>query len=260
MSVNTLSEHLIKEALTDFHLKMVSVKPQRDGFSFTSSACMPDGWQIIFDISQVSEGKYKLSDKGATLSWLMNKGQNISSDLVKEHLQRICKDCSTIQEGLELVKWLDSPLNGEDIHVFSEALQLIANLHLLHEPRVKDAPLGIKLVKEIFEEAKISYRNDYSIEVSPSRKFKVDFYSERKRATAIKILNIQTDFTGAVEKWHPRWKLMKEVTPNLSPVMLYDRNTHQHISEYVEKVASNSCDLFCGFDEKEKIIEALSMQ
>lgn len=257
MSGNTLSENKIKQALSDFHTEMIRIKQHSHGFSFTSTVCMPDGWQIIFDITQLSESKYKLSDKGATLSWLMNKGQNISSDLIRGQLERICKDCNTIQEGLELVKWLDAPLCGEEIHIFSESLQLIANLYLLHEPRIKEDPLGIKIVEEIFQESAIKYRRDYAIEVSPSRHFKVDFYSKNKKATAIKILTTQTDFTGAVEKWHPRWKLLKDNHPELSPVMLYDRNKHQSLSSYTIQVAEDVCSLFCGFDEKDKIYNAL---
>lgn len=69
--------------------------------------------------------------------------------------------------------------------------------------------------------------------------------------------NIETDFSGTMEKWGFRWKGMKENYPNLAPIMLYDRNT-QVIDSYSRHIGESECELFCGYDETDRIHETLT--
>jgi hypothetical protein len=55
-----------------------------------------------------------------------------------------------------------------------------------------------------------------------------------------------------MEKWGFRWHELKKSYPGLAPVMLYDRNT-QLIDSYSRHIGETECELFCGYDETDRV-------
>ena len=158
-----LSPNLIEDSLISFLKSAISVEATSYGFVFTSNVCMPDGTQIPIEITQVSKNDYKLSDRGLIISSLLTNEEIIdipktislwdNSDendycymsgfgnyenfsthyTIIDYMIKFCKNCDVKLENKELTKLIKSPLQGKDIHVFSEALKEIANLYLLKE-------------------------------------------------------------------------------------------------------------------------------
>ena len=61
---------------------------------------------------------------------------------------------------------------------------------------------------------------------------------------------------GTMEKWGFRWHELKKSYLGLAPVMLYDRNT-QLIDSYSRHIGETECELFCGYDETDRIHQVL---
>jgi hypothetical protein len=252
----TLTFPALRVALTALWDRLLNIEPNRDGFLFTMPASFPDGWQMVLEISQKTPKGFRLSDQGRTLGWLAGQGQNVETEAIEAHVKRISGECGMRREGYELVRWLEAPLDATEIQVFTEGLIGISQLHLLHDPRAIEENVAETVVRRVFQDAGMTPERNHRLYITKERKIRVDFYQPSVRPVAVQLLRTKNDVTGKMEQWGFRWRELKKSHEGLMPVMLYDRST-QMIDSYCRHIGEAECELFCGFDETDRIHDVL---
>ena len=111
----TLSPNDLRALLISFWGASLEIEPTASGILFTMPASYPDGCQIVLELGQMTPRGVRLSDRGKTLSWLAGQGQNIETDAMRRHLNRLCAEHSLTEDHGVLVRWLEVPLNGNDL-------------------------------------------------------------------------------------------------------------------------------------------------
>jgi hypothetical protein len=257
MSTETsLSTTDLRGLLTSFWNEVLEIESTPKGLLFTMPASYPDGWQVVLELSQKTPKGFRLSDRGKTLSWLSGQGQNIETDAMKQHLQRLCAEHFLREEHGVLYRWLELPLDATDIQVFAEGLVAISRLDILNDHRPAEEEVADSTVQRIFRDAGLSPKRKHRLHITKERAVSVDYFVEQRRPVALQILRTKTDFSGAMERWGFRWEKLKTNYAGLAPIMLYDRNT-QIIDSYSRHIGESECELFCGYDETDRIHETL---
>lgn len=252
----TLTSTILRESLTGLWDRLLNIEPHRDGLLFTLPASFPDGWQMVLEISQKTPKGFRLSDQGRTLGWLAGQGQNVETESIEAHISRIGNECGLRKEGCELVRWLEAPFSAEDVQIFTEGLIGISQLHLLHDPRAAEENVAETVVQKVFHDAGMKPERNHKLSITKERKIRVDFYQPTPRPVAVQLLRTKNDVSGKMEQWGFRWHELKKHYQGLMPVMLYDRNT-QLIDSYTRHIGETECELFCGYDETDRIHEVL---
>lgn len=258
MVVDTaLSSTDLRGLLTSFWNETLGIESTSQGLLFTMPVSYPDGWQVVLALSQKTPKGFRLSDRGKTLSWLTGQGQNIETDAMKHHLQRLCAEHYLKEEKGVLYRWLEPPLDATDIQVFAEGLVAISRLEILNEHRAAEEEVADSTVQRIFSDVGIHPKRKHRLHITKERAVSVDYFVEQRRPLALQILRTKTDLSGTMEKWGFRWHELKANYAGLAPVMLYDRNT-QVIDSYSRHIGESECELFCGYDETDRIHETLA--
>lgn len=258
MSTETkLSSTDLRGLLTSFWDEALEIESTPKGLLFTMPALYPDGWQVVLELSQKTPKGFRLSDRGKTLSWLSGQGQNIETDGMKHHLQRLCAEHSLKEEHGVLYRWLELPLDATDIHVFAEGLVAISRLEILNDHRAAEEEIADSTVQRILSDAGLSPKRKHRLHITKERAVSVDYFVEQRRPLALQILRTRTDLSGTMEKWGFRWHGLKNNYAGLAPIMLYDRDT-QIIDPYSRHIGETECELFCGYDETDRIHETLA--
>lgn len=257
MIANThLSSTDLRALLTSFWNEALEIEPTAQGLLFTMPASYPDGWQVVLELSQMTPKGLLLSDRGKTLSWLTGQGQNIGTETMRQHLQRLCAEHSLTEEDGVLCRWLELPLDARDIQVFAEGLVAVSRLDILNDHRMAEEDVADTVVKRILSDAGLEAKRKHKLNVTEDRAVHVDYFIEQRRPSAIQILRAKSDISGSMEKWGFRWHGMKKNYAGLAPIMLYDRDT-QLIDPYSRHIGETECELFCGYDETDRIHDTL---
>lgn len=247
-----LSPQSLRVLLKKFWSDTLEIENTRDGLAFTMPQCYPDGWQIILSLSQKTPRGFFLSDKGKTLSWLQAQGQNISTESIKAHRQRLYDEHYISEDKGVLYRWLEKPLDPSDVHIFAEGLCAISRLDILNEHRATEENVADMMVKRIFSDAGLSPRKNQRLNITKERKVTVDYFIEQRRPLALQLLKAKSDISGNMEKWGFRWRELKKAYVGITPIMLYDRSS-QIIDPYSRHIGDTECELFCGYDETDRI-------
>ena len=253
----TYSSTDLRGLLTSFWGETLEIETTPQGLLFTMPASYPDGWQVVLELIQKTPKGFRLSDRGKTLSWLTGQGQNIETDAMKQHLLRLCAEHYLQEEHGVLCRWLELPLDAADIQVFAEGLVAISRLEILNEHRVADEDVADKTVQRILTDSGLAAKRKHKLNITKDRAVSVDYFIEQRRPAAIQILKTKSDLSGTMEKWGFRWHELKSNYAGLAPIMLYDRYT-QIIDPYSRHIGETECELFCGYDETDRIHETLA--
>lgn len=257
MSADTiLSSADLRALLTTFWNEVLEVESTPRGLVFTMPASYPDGWQVVLELSQKTPKGFRLSDRGKTLVWLAGQGQNIETDAMKHHVQRLCAEHSLIEEHGVLCRWLEIPLDATDIQVFAEGLVAVSRLEILNDHRVTEEDVADTVVMRVLSDAGLEPKRKHKLSVTKDRAISVDYFVEQRRPAAIQILRARSELSGTMEKWGFRWHELKNNYRGLAPIMLYDRDT-QVIDPYSLHIGKTECELFCGYDETGRIHDTL---
>jgi len=248
----------LRTLLTSFWNEVLEIEATPKGLLFTMPVSYPDGWQVVLELSQKTPKGFRLSDRGKTLSWLTGQGQNTETDAMKHHLQRLCAEHFLKEEHGVLYRWLDLPLDATDIQVFAEGLVAITQLEILNDHRAAEEEVADSTVQRIFSDAGLSPKRKHRLHITKERAVYVDYFVEQRRPVALQILRTKTDFSGTMERWGFRWEKLKANYAGLAPIMLYDRNT-QIIDSYSRHIGESACELFCGYDETDRIHATLTV-
>jgi Domain of unknown function DUF1828 len=246
----------LRALLNGFWNSILEVQTTPQGLLFTMPVSYPDGWQVVLELQRVAPNTWLLSDRGQTLSWLMGHGLNLQTEAMQTHLKRLCNEHSfQMNEGV-FFRHIAWPLAADDMHVFAEGVAAISRLDLFNEHRILEEDVARHAVQRILQDAHLPHHRHHKLSITAERSIAIDFYVEQKRPAAIQILKTKTDLAGTMEKWGFRWRELKGLNPGLAPIMLFDRNA-QTIDAYSRHIAQTECELFCGFDETDRIHSTL---
>lgn len=257
IAATTLSSTDLRALLTSFWNEALEIESTPRGLLFTMPACYPDGWQVVLELSQLTPRGLRLCDRGKTLSWLIGQGQNISTDAMKRHLQRLYAEHSLTEENGVLFRWLELPLDPRDIQVFAEGLVAVSRLDILNDHRIAEEDVADTVVRRILSDAGLKAKRKHLLYVTRDRTIAVDYFIEQRRPSVIQILRSKSDILGTMEKWGFRWHELKSNYAGLAPIMLYDRDS-QLIDPYSRHIGETECALFCGYDETARIHDTLT--
>lgn len=252
-----ISSASLRILLTSFWDAVLEIEPTKEGCLFTMPLSYPDGWQVVLELTQQTPRSLRLSDRGKTLSWLSGQGQNIGTDAMKHQLQRLYAEHSLEEEHGVLFRWLPSPLDATDIQVLAEGLAAISRLEVLNDHRAAEEEVADHMVERILNDAGLSPKRKHRLHITKERSVSVDYFVEQRRPLALQIVRTKTDLPGTMEKWGFRWQELKKNYAGLAPVMLYDRST-QFIDSYSRHIGESECELFCGYDETDRIHKTLA--
>ena len=246
----------LRGLLTGFWDEALETEPLAEGVAFTMPMSYPDGWQVTMELCRKTPARYYLSDRGKTLSWLQGQGQNIGADAVKDHLKRLYAEHAIEEINGVLYRWLQAPLDPIDLQVFAEGLVAVSRLNVLNEHRIAEENVAQKTVNRIFDDLHLKPKRRCKLTIAEDRSVPVDYFIELRKPVAIELIRIRSDLPGTMEKWGYRWRELRRSYAGLAPVMLFDRNT-QIIDSYSARIGREDCDLFCGYDETNRIHEVL---
>lgn len=246
----------LRELLNGFWDEILEIEPHAKGVAFTMPMSYPDGWQVTMELHRKTPAGFYLSDRGKTLAWLIGEGQNVGAEAVKSHLKRLYAEHAIEEANGVLYRWLQAPIDPTDLHVFAEGLVAVSRLEVLNEHRMAEENVAEKTVNRVFHDADLRPKCRYKLNIAKDRKVPVDYFVNLRKPVAIELIRNKSDLPGTMEKWGYRWRQLRESYAGLAPVMLYDRNT-QIIDPYSARIGESDCDLFCGYDETDRIHEVL---
>lgn len=246
----------LRALLTDFWNGILEVQTTHQGLLFTMPVSYPDGWQVVLQLQRIAPNTWRVTDRGQTLNWLTGQGLNLQTEAMQTHLKRLCGEhFLQLSEGV-LSRHLTWPIEASEMHVFAEGVAAISRLDFLNEHRALEEDVASQTVQRTLQDAQLPYQRHHKLPITADRSVAVDFYVVQKRPAAIQILKTKSDLPGTMEKWGFRWRELKGLNPSLAPIMLFDRNT-QTVDSYSRHIAQAECELFCGFDETDRIHSTL---
>lgn len=246
----------LRGLLNGFWDETLEIEPLAEGVAFTMPMSYPDGWQVTMELCRKTPSNFYLSDRGKTLSWLIGQGQKIGAEAVSGHIKRLYAEHAIEEANGVLYRWLQAPIDPTDLHVFAEGLVAVSRLDVLQEHRVAEENVAEKTVNRVFHDAHLKPKRRHKLNIAEDRRVSVDYFVELKKPVAIQLIRNRSDLPGTMEKWGYRWRALRESYAGLAPVMLYDRNT-QIIDSYSGRIGRENCDLYCGYDETDRIHEVL---
>lgn len=249
---NILRADQLRAALTQFWESALNIEPVRNGLAVALPQTDADGWQLIVEITAGPPGTVRLSDAGRTLGGLIARGQSIDTGTIAGHIDSILRQCKVERDGFELFRWLPLPLDPVELHVFAEALTAISHLWVLHEPTVRTQDVADQTLRRVFADRDIKYRTGAMLDGKTERRVRVDYLVEEQQPVAFEILRRRRRLLPVMEQWGYRWQDLRKTRPELLPVMLYDPAS-QEIDEATRAIGEEVCELFCAYDETDRI-------
>ena len=247
-----LQTDTIRTALQSFWSEALQVEPIKDGFAIAMPISLPDGWQMVVDLTDQTPAGVKLTDRGRTLSWLATQGQHNDTTNLTEEIATICRQSQIQQDGWELFRWLPLPLQGVDIHVFTEGLSNIAHLYYLREVTPRSQEVADITLRRVFADRKLEAQINASLVGKTEQKVSVDYLVRPGKLVAFQLLRRKGRVTAFMEQWGYRWNDLRKMNPNLMPAMLFDPAV-QDIDSESQAIGQDVCELFCPYNETDRI-------
>lgn len=247
----------LRTALADFWSRALKVEATRHGLALALPQTGADGWQLVVELTAGPPGTVRVSDAGRTLGDLVARGQNIEAEAVAERIGGILRQSLVERDGLELFRWLPSPPDPVELHVFAEALGAVSHLAVLHDPTVRTQNLADQTLQRVFADRGLEARRGARLDGRTEKRVRVDYLVTQRRPVAIEVLRRRTGILGVMEQWGYRWQDLQKITPELLPVMVYDP-AQQEVDEASRAIGEEVCALFCAYDDTQRIHEVLS--
>jgi len=251
-----LKPESIRAILQSFWSDALEIGQTRQGLSLALPQTFPDGWQLVVDLDDQLPSGVKITDRGRTLSWLSSQGQNTDSDALKRHLRSICQECEVERDGLELFQWFPKGIDAVQIHLFAEAMVNVAHLYYLRDLKPRTLDVVDRTLLRVFRDHNVEALKGRSLDGQTRKKVKVDYLIERPMPIAFQMIRQHGRVLSTMERWGFRWNDLKARTPSLKPAMVYDPH-HQEIDAESRSIGEDVCDLFCSYEETDRIHEFL---
>jgi len=253
MSLETQILHpdTVRQSLLEFWGGALEIAPTRRGLSLAVPLCLPDGWQVVFDLQPMTPGTVRATDRGRTLQWLTGRGQNIDTPHFAGLLEDRCGAFQISRDGWELFRDLSVPPAGADLQLFGEALVAIAHLNCLHDPAGKSPNVARQTVEKVFHERRLEPKQRHALNGKLEKGIRVDYFIEAALPVAVEVLGRRGPITGYMEQWGFRWRDLRDATPELLPVMIYDPAV-QEVDDLSRSIGEGVCELFCAYSETDR--------
>jgi len=242
----------VRKSWLDFQQEALSVESTPQGVAAALPHTLPDGWQMVVELQPGPPKKVKLTDGGRTLGWLAARGQNVETDGVADQVREICRVTSMERDGWELFRWLELPVQGEDVHVFAEGLSNVAHLCYLHEPTPRGVDVADRTLRRVFTDRHITALENHPLDGKTERAVRVDYYIPAAHPVAFQVLRRRGRIQATMEQWGYRWQDLRKTNPALKPAMIYDPAV-QNVDDAARAIGEEVCELFCAYDETDKI-------
>lgn len=246
----------VQRGWLDFQQEALAAEVTPEGVALALPQTFPDGWQMVVELQPGTPKKLKLTDGGRTLGWLAARGQNVDTDGVGEQVREICHRTSMERNGWELSRWIDSPPQGVDLLVFAEALSNVAHLYYLHEPVARGIDAADRTLRRVFTDRKLTALENHPLDGKTERGLRVDYYIPSARPVAFQVLRRRGRIQATMEQWGYRWQDLCKTNPTLKPAMIYDPAV-QNVDDAARAIGEEVCELFCAYDETDKIHQLL---
>lgn len=246
----------VRKAWLDFQQDALAVESTPQGLALALPHTLPDGWQMVVELHPGPPKKLKLTDGGRTLGWLAAHGQNVETDAVAGKVRELCRQTGMEQDGWELFRWLDIPVQGVEVHVFAEGLSSVVQLYHLHEPIPRGVDVADRTLRRVFTDRKLTALENHPLDGKTERAVRVDYYIPLSHPVAFQVLHRRGRIQATMEQWGYRWQDLRKVHPQLKPAMVYDPAV-QVVDEAALAIGREVCDLFCSYDETDRIHELL---
>jgi hypothetical protein len=253
---NKITIDNLRDRLTNVWLELLDIAPTQTGFALSLPSALPDGWQVAFEIETHLPAGVKLTDRGKTLGLLHAGGQSFEKGHTRECLNRILSDWGLERDGFELINWIEGIPDGETIHCFGEALKEIAHLGLLHDAKIETPDKADARMKALFKDHGIEPVTGGHLDGLTRPRIRVDYLVESTRPKAFKLIHRQGRILDFMEVWGWRWTDIRNKNPAILPAMIYDPY-NQDIDDASRAIGEEVCDLFCSYEENDRIHEFL---
>ncbi len=253
----SLQPDRLRPLLLDFWQESLDIAKTRQGLALAVPQSFPDGWQMVVDVLDHLPAGVKISDGGRTLGWLSGRGQNIETEAVSRQIREVCESCDVERDGYELLRWIPGALAAVDIHVFAEALVSIAHLHYLREAKPRTLDIPDQTLRRIFVDHHVTARANAPLQGKVRQDVKVDYLVEASSLIAFELIRRQGRILPTMEQWGFRWPDLRAANPNLRTAMIYDPHS-QEIDRESRAIGRDVCDLFCSYEETDRIHEFLA--
>lgn len=260
MSVTTALHNpdVIRKSLQSFWSEMLEVAETRTGLALAVPLSRPDGWQIIVEVDELTPKAARFTDRGRILQWLASSGQNVDSPGFASLLNDRLRTFGLSRDGWEIFREVSQPMEGLDLHLFSEALVSIAHLGNLHEPVARTVNVAEQTVERVFADRNLHPQRNQTLSGNVEKKVKVDFYlDDTAHPVAVQVLNRRGSVTAYMEQWGFRWRDLRDATPTLLPAMIYDPAT-QEIDATAKAIGESVCEVFCPYHETQQLHDLLA--
>jgi hypothetical protein len=259
-AVSTETVHLdaaaIRASLQAFWNDALEIAETRLGLALAVPFCLPDGWQVLFDLRQVTPKVVRLTDNGRTLQWLAGTGLNIEAAGVGAQIQERMDTFKLLRDGWTLYRDLPVPPPGMDIHLFGEGLAAVAGLCCLHEPKPRTLDVARETVEKIFRERGLSPGKNHPLDGLVEKKIKVDYYLPGAAPMAMQVLGRRGPLLPYMEQWGFRWRDLRDASPALQRAMIFDPD-QQDLDPVSRAIGDSVCELFCPYHETNRIHDLL---
>lgn len=254
-NAKTLIVH-VQRSWLDFQQEALAAEVTPEGVALALPETFPDGWQMVVELHPGPPKKLKLTDGGRTLGWLAARGQNVDTEGVGEQVREICQRTGIERNGWELARWIDSPPQGVDLHVFAEGLSNVAHLYYLHEPAPRGVDAADRTLRRVFTDRKLTALENHPLDGKTERGLRVDYYIPSVSPVAFQVLRRRGRIQATMEQWGYRWQDLRKTHPRLKPAMVYDPAV-QDVDDSARAIGEEVCELFCAYDETDKIHQLL---
>jgi len=242
----------LRTQLTGCWNDLLEIEIRKDGFSLALPHVLPDGWQVGFDLLSHFPAGVKLTDRGKTLGALHAQGQSFTNGHTRECLEKVLQDWGIQRDGFELFQWVEGMPDGEALHCFGQALIEMAHLTLLHEPRQKSEDMTDQRMRKIFQDHGVEAKSGAYLNGQARNRIRIDYLVESPAPKAFQLIHRQGRILDVMEVWGWRWTDLRKGNPRLQPAMIYDPY-HQEIDQDSRAIGEEVCDLFCSYEETDRI-------
>jgi hypothetical protein len=244
LAENTITQEL-RQSFQRFWNDNLLVEEQRGGVVLSLPVMTATGWQVVFRLTELTPGRWELSDAGKTLD--LEYASTPRS--FKDRLASICTFYKLEQRGLQLTKIVSDPKNVVDVQVFAEGLVAVSHAVALLEPQVKSQINRVleSRVEDFFTSTGRKTIRSHTLSGRVEAEITVDFFVDGEIPLAVETVRRTKQLLPYMEQWGWRWTDLKNMHPNMTRAMVYDPD--QHWDPGLLRLGENICDAFIPYSQ-----------
>lgn len=245
----------LRNALTSFWNEHLHIEKCSEGWVMSLPIMYSDGLQVVIYLKELTPNKCLLTDQGATLSMLSEANFSLKGNSFTKILASQSKIYGFEQEGLQLEKVIDLPLNAADIQIFAEGLVSLSHLvpKTEKEYRVNVERLISDRLQAFFYNQKIEPKRRYDLAGKIEKKITVEYFVENNHRLALQHISTTTNLLPTMERWGWKWTDLRAADPSIIRAMVFDPD-NQPWDEASMNIGQSVCEVFVPYTESDAAI------